>query len=84
MTTTDGSVRLIENPADFPEQNEIELIEEPLSRPRLWCRNNGSEPLWSCVRTSGDIQQHEYLTPERTRLVYELPLSEILLEFSTN
>ena len=82
VTTTDGSVRLIENPADFPEQNEIELIEEPFVEasivvPEQWV----GAIMELCQNKRGIFSNMEYLTPERTRLVYELPLSEILLEF---
>ncbi len=82
VTTTDGDVKLIENPADFPEQNDIENIEEPYVQAAIMVPEQWVGPLMElCQGKRGIFTNMEYLTPERTRLIYELPLSEILLDF---
>lgn len=82
VTLTNGEVKLIENPADFPEPNVIEDIEEPYVRASIMTPEQWVGPLMElCQNKRGTFVNMEYLTPERTRLVYELPLSEILLDF---
>ena len=42
MTETSGSAYLVDNPANLPPPNKIEIIEEPYVRPPSSCRPTSS------------------------------------------
>ena len=79
---TDGEVVEVDNPARFPPAAQIETIEEPYVRATIITPADYVGPIMElCQERRGNYQSLEYLSPERAMLTYELPLSEILLDF---
>ncbi len=72
----------IENPSKLPSPQEIEDIEEPHIRAFII---TPTDALGSIMQLSqerrGVYKSTEYLDPQRAMLVYEFPLSEIIVDF---
>ena len=82
ITTTQGEVLLIDNPTKLPEPNFIEKFEEPYIKatiitPEAYVGNL----LALCQERRGTQQGLTYVNPTRVMLAYEMPLSEIVLDF---
>jgi GTP-binding protein LepA len=82
VNKTDGQTLLIDNPTLLPEQNHIKSIEEPYIRLTIF---TPSEFLGNVMELANDKRgkfiSTEYLDPKRVMLTYEIPFSEVLLEF---
>ncbi len=77
-----GKTMEVENPTKLPDPASIERIEEPMIRAFLIA------PSWAlgavmqlALNRRGTYHSTEYLGTERAMLVYELPLSEVLVDF---
>ena len=78
---TGGHV-LVDNPAHLPEPNDIERIEEPYVNidiivPREYIGN----AMELCQKRRGVYKRMNQLDASRVQLLYELPLSEMLMDF---
>src|SRR5690606_16853746 len=63
-------------------QQYIEQVEEPYVRATIMAPSDYVGPVMElCQERRGVFINMEYTTPERVQLIYELPLSEILLDF---
>jgi GTP-binding protein LepA len=82
LTRTDGSEEVIDNPADLPEAQKIDSIEEPFFRLSIITPTQYTGPLMDlCQTRRGEMKKMEYLSPERVELVYEVPLAEVVVDF---
>lgn len=82
VTKTDGTVEEIDNPSKYPEPAHIERVEEPFVMATIIVPDDFVGAVMDlCQDRRGVFKNMEYLTPERARLEYELPLAEILLDF---
>jgi len=82
VVLTNGDVKEVNNPANFPPPQKIDHIEEPYVRASILTPSEYIGPLMElCQERRGTLVSMEYLSPERAQLVYELPLAEILLDF---
>ena len=82
LTRTDGSQELIDNPADLPEAQKIETIEEPYFKLSIITPSEYTGPLMElCQSRRGELKRMEYLSPERMEIVYEVPLAEVVVDF---
>lgn len=82
VTLTDGQLLKIDNPASWPAVQKIEKIEEPFVNATIMVPEEFVGAVMDvCQDKRGIFKNMEYLTPERTRLDYELPLTEILMDF---
>lgn len=82
VTRTDGEVLMIDNPSEYPVATDIEKGEEPLVRASVLVPDEFIGPVMElCQDRRGQFQTMEYLTPERVRIEYIMPLAEILLDF---
>jgi len=78
----DGSVKEIDNPTALPPLTEVEHIEEPFVRAVILVPDEFIGAVMEvCQERRGTFVTMEYITPERARLEYELPLAEILMDF---
>lgn len=72
----------VHNPADLPEPNYLERIEEPFIRAQIITLPDYIGNIMSlCLNKRGVLLQQNYLTPTRVELVFELPLAEIVFDF---
>ena len=77
----DGSVKEIDNPTALPPLTEVEHI-EPFVRAVILVPDEFIGAVMEvCQERRGTFVTMEYITPERARLEYELPLAEILMDF---
>lgn len=80
---TDGSMIEARRPSDFP--NDItrqEEVLEPFIRATIFLPDGYVGPsMQLCQEKRGVYVSMDYITPERVRLVYDLPLAEFILDF---
>lgn len=82
VTKTDGSVLYIDNPSHLPEPNHREKIEEPYVQVEMITPETYVGALMElCQNRRGVFKDMKYLTQERTNLIYELPLAEVVTDF---
>ena len=78
----DGETVEIENPSKLPPPQEIEEIEEPFIRAFVISPADSlGNVMQLCQERRGVYRSTEYLDPTRAMLVYEFPLSEIIVDF---
>ena len=79
---TDGEIAIVHNPADMPLSVRIDEISEPILNAQILVP---SEYVGGVMRVAqerrGTYVTTEYVDPTRALLRYELPLSEIVLDF---
>ena len=79
---TDGSVQLVDNPADLPPPQKIDSIEEPYFRVSIITPKEFTGTLMDlCQTRRGEMTKLEYLSPERVELHYKVPLAEVVVDF---
>jgi GTP-binding protein LepA len=80
---TSGEVLAISNPVDFPEDsNRIKEVREPYIAASIIVPAEFVGPVMElCNDKRGRFEHMEYLTTDRVRLEYDLPLAEIVLDF---
>jgi GTP-binding protein LepA len=82
VTRTDGKVVEIDNPTNLPPTNHIEKIEEPYVDAMVIAP---TEYVGGCMELCNDrrgiFKNMEYSGTQRVILSYQLPLSEILMDF---
>lgn len=79
---TDGSIKEISNPAEIPAANYLDHLEEPYVKGTIILPSDYVGTVMDlCQEKRGIFKNMEYLTETRVMLTYELPLSEIILDF---
>ena len=82
VTKTDGSVIIVDNPADMPEAQKIESIEEPWMEISIVTPTRHIGPIMELVTARrGVYLKMDYLDEDRVVLSYEIPLGEIIVDF---
>jgi GTP-binding protein LepA len=77
-----GSENHISNPADWPDPNDIAVVEEPVVDATIMVPVDYVGAVMNlCQERRGVYRKTEYPTPQRVILYYTLPLGEILLDF---
>jgi GTP-binding protein LepA len=77
-----GEVRYISNPVDFPDAGLIREVREPYIDASILMPAEYVGPVMElCNDKRGRFVHMEYLTTDRVRLEYDLPLAEIVLDF---
>jgi GTP-binding protein LepA len=77
-----GEVLSISNPVDFPEAGRIKEVREPYIAATILLPAEFVGPVMElCTDKRGRFRHMEYLTSDRVRLEYDLPLAEIVLDF---
>ena len=82
LILNDGSTRLIDNPALYPDPMEIQYTKEPFIRASIIVpdRYMGSV-MQLCLNHRGINKNYQYLTNSRLEMVFELPLAEVIYDF---
>ncbi len=82
VTKINGETVYVDNPSLLPPPQEREKIEEPYVRVEMITPETYVGALMElCQTRRGEFTDMKYLTPERTTLVYELPLAEVVTDF---
>ena len=82
VTTVEGEVMEIDNPSLLPDPQKREKIEEPFIKVEIITPENYVGTLMDlCQTRRGIFKDMKYFTQNRTCLVYELPLAEVVTDF---
>ncbi|MGK0550667.1 translation elongation factor 4 [Enterococcus faecalis] len=82
VNKTDGSMVVVDNPAEFPEPVTIDTVEEPYVKAQIMVPNDYVGAVMELSqRKRGDFVTMDYLDDYRVNVVYEIPLSEIVFDF---
>jgi GTP-binding protein LepA len=82
VTKTDGSVIEIDNPANLPDPQYREKIEEPYVKVSLILPNDYVGSLMELAQSKRGIYKNmSYIDTARVNLEYEIPLSEVITDF---
>ncbi len=77
-----GEVLSISNPVEFPDAGSIKEVREPYIDANILLPAEYVGPVMElCNDKRGRFVHMEYLTTDRVRLEYDLPLAEIVLDF---
>jgi GTP-binding protein LepA len=80
VLTKDGREVEVHNPAEMPD--EIERVDEPYIRASIIVPKEYVGPVMElATERRGRFDHMEYLSEERAVLIYELPLSEVVVDF---
>ena len=82
VTLNSGEVLKVSNPADLPDPNQIDHIEEPMVDAMIYLPSEYVGAVMQlCEKRRGTMLKMDYLTEERVELRYRLPLAEIVFDF---
>jgi GTP-binding protein LepA len=77
-----GGTKIVASPADLPEDGLIAEIREPWMNIEIITPTEYYGPIMELViRRRGIYKSQEYPAPHRVQLNYEIPLSEIIIDF---
>jgi GTP-binding protein LepA len=77
-----GEVQIIESPAELPDPSLIEEIREPWMHVQIFTPEEYYGVIMDlCIKRRGVFTGQEYPAPGRVVLNFDLPLSEILIDF---
>ncbi|HJR79764.1 MAG TPA: translation elongation factor 4 [Anaerolineales bacterium] len=78
----DGEKVPVDSPAELPDESNIEEIREPWMNIEIITPTDYYGPIMDLVtKRRGIFKQQEYPAPHRVQLDYEIPLSEIIVDF---
>lgn len=79
---TDGSVIDVDSPSKLPEQTKIRKIEEPFIEANIFTPNEYIGDIMKlCQDKRGIYKEMIYLDQKRVKIIYDLPLLEIIVNF---
>jgi Membrane GTPase LepA len=77
----DAKVIDIHNPADWPDVNRIEMIEEPWIKAVIYTPDEYLGPILKLCQDRRGIQTELTYVGGRAQVTYELPLNEVVFDF---
>ncbi len=79
---TDGTEIKVDNPANMPDPQRIDRIEEPYVKATMMVPNDYVGAVMElCQGKRGNFIDMQYLDENRVSIVYEIPLAEIVYDF---
>jgi len=81
MHMKDGEVKHLHNPADMPDPNHIEMIEEPWIEAVIYCPDEYLGSILKLCQDRRGIQKNLTYVGGRAQVTYELPLNEVVFDF---
>jgi GTP-binding protein LepA len=82
VTTKNNEVLNVSNPSSFPSKMEIEKVEEPYVKLIIISPSKYIGGIMELLQNRrGQFKNMEYLDEKRAKLDYQIPLSEIILDF---
>ncbi len=82
VLTTQGDIKLIENPSAFPDPSTIDSMEEPFMGVSIITPNLYLGTVMELAKEArGIYKKTEYLDAERQILTFSLPLNELITNF---
>ena len=78
----DGELLTISSPAQLPDENEIETILEPWMELTIFTPTDYYGVVMDLVtKKRGIFISQEYPSPNRVQIIFEIPLSELIVDF---
>ena len=82
VTTTDGAVIEVDNPAKLPDPSHIKTIEEPIITAVILTPSEYVGGLLQLCQEKRGVQKAlEFKASDRVLITYELPFNEVVLDF---
>ena len=82
ITKKDGETIMIDNPSNYPTQDEIEVAYEPIVKANIITPTDYVGGLMDlCQDRRGEFIDMKYIDQTRVELHYNLPLNEIIYDF---
>ena len=82
IVLTNGDIIEAHRPSDFPDPGRIEEIREPYIKLSIFMPEQFvGAAMQLCQEKRGTYVGMDYITPERVRLTYDMPLAEFILDF---
>ena len=82
VTTLDGTVKMVDNPLDYPDPMDIQLAEEPFVKVNLMAPQEYVGNIMDLATSRrGEFKDMVYLDTNRVELHYDMPLNEIIYDF---
>jgi len=82
VVKTNGTVITVDSPAELPPEGEIAEIREPWMKITIFTPSEFIGPIMDLVTSRrGIFKNQEYLDARRVLLTYEIPLTEMLVDF---
>ncbi|MBQ7827476.1 MAG: translation elongation factor 4, partial [Clostridia bacterium] len=82
ITKKSGEVVRIDNPSNYPSQDEIEIAAEPMVKASIITPTDFMGGIMDmCKDRRGEFKDMKYLDQTRVELYYRLPLNEIIYDF---
>ena len=79
---TDGSKTVVNNPSHLPPVTDIEYMEEPIVKASIFSPPDFVGAIMElCQEKRGVFEDMTYVDASRVRLLYKLPLNEIIYDF---
>ncbi len=79
---TDGEEFFVDNPSHLPETTDIEYMEEPIVKAEIYSPPEYIGSIMDlCQEKRGVFKDMTYLDAKRVKLLYSLPLNEIIYDF---
>jgi len=78
----DGTEVMFDNPSDIPPRGAYESISEPYVRTHIVCPNESVGAVMTLTTGKrGEYKTTEYVGGGRARLIFDIPLAEIIFDF---
>ncbi len=82
VLTRTGDVLIIDSPADLPPEENVEEVLEPWMKIQVFTPKDYIGPIMDLVtKRRGEFEKMDYLDEKRVLLTFQVPLSEILVDF---
>jgi len=78
----DGAIVEVDTPAKFPQPQDIQEAQEPYVSLLMIIPIDSIDPVCEFSKSRrGIFKSNEYLSDDRVKLIFEIPLSEIIVDF---
>ncbi len=82
IKTTKGEIIEVHNPSGLPPANYIDYIEEPFIHAQIITQTEYIGAIMTlCIGKRGELKSQVFLTGNRVEIRFDLPLSEIVIDF---
>ncbi|WP_457553888.1 translation elongation factor 4 [Desulfobacula sp.] len=82
ITFTDGTIKIIDNPVQYPDPAEITKVREPFINASIIVPDKYmGNVMQVCHEFRGVSKNYQYLTSNRMEMKFILPLAEVVYEF---
>lgn len=79
---TNGEVRYIDNPTNYPDPGQIQSAEEPIINAHIFSPSEFVGNIMElCQERRGTFKDMKYIDDKRVDIHYELPLNEVIYDF---